>query len=1386
MFQTEMSEIANSRVVSIGEPASRARNLALNRTTGTGRPLSLVDRLGEAAAALQAKCTDSADPWLFENRRYVFTHVRQLRKLLRQAERENLPIVSDGPLFGYPRIFEIAVELQSAGEFSIEATAAFIDDYQSIAPLTIAELWALDTMLRLAIVEELARATRNFGPLILSLKEVNAASWQDFFEAHSRAEQILREDPIGIYAAMDFATRDRYRHVIEDVARRSPHSEEEVARAAIVLSGTAGAEAREGHVGYHLIDKGAPRLKAGLQYRPPLRTRLTDTIRNWPTAFYLIGIELTTLALAVYLLSFHKSRLGEIGLILFLLATEPAIALLNALTVYLIPPQRLPKLDFSEGIPAEYSTMVIVPTLLLSEKFIQKLLNDLEVRFLANRDPRLTFALLTDFPDAASPDSDDTLAEACATGVRLLNERYTSENRQPFYLFHRRREWNPKQGAWMGWERKRGKLVALNNLLRGEDDAFSIKIGDLSILSGIRYVITLDSDTELPRGTAQQLVGTLAHPLNRAVIDPETNTVREGYGILQPRVGISVASARRSRLAAIYSGQTGFDLYSTAVSDVYQDLFNEGSYVGKGIYDVDVFQKTLAKRFPGDILLSHDLIEGTHARAGLVSDIELIDDYPSHYSAWSKRKHRWVRGDWQIMQWLLPLVPDYNGKRVPNPLSIVSLWKILDNLRRSLIEIAIFVLLIAGWTFLPGGAVYWTTVVIVVSLLPVYLGTAFSILRTPFTSQWRAHVWDTLSGFFSGHVDVGLRLVFLAHQTCLMLDAILRSLIRVTTTGTRLLEWESAAQAEMGSGPRVKSIDSYLWLAMPVALIVGAIVAITHRQSLPVAMPFLIAWLVSPLVALWLNASLYVPKQEIDAQDHAFLRGVALRTWQYFAEFSVAEDSWLIPDNVEEENTKIAHRVSPTNIGLLLNAHLAACDFGYLSQREFVTNVGRVLASLDRLERHNGHFYNWYDTGTLAPLCPRYVSTVDSGNLAASLITLRQGLLEQLKRPVIDRSLAEAAADRMPGAKLPATPTSLPEWRTWLRDIQPERLAELDAIAPGDSIHEFTNVPTLGELPAIYDLLLARPNQPLAQELALARDRAILLLRNINAYAHRCSELVGQMDFSFLFHPKRKVFHIGFDVETQQLDPSRYDLLASESRIASFIAIAKSDVPQENWLRLGRALVLADGRRALLSWSGTMFEYLMPLIWMKNFPNSLLDRATRAAVRCQRAYARRRRVPWGISESACSERVNGGDYRYHAFGVPDLALRPGQESHLVIAPYASVLALMTDPKAATANLKRQAAEGLLTRHGFYEAVDFTTTRTVVRSYMAHHQGMSLLSLDNVLNGSCMQERFHLEPMVQATELLLHERIGRAVPVEKPPAVPVQEVSISLSANVSAA
>lgn len=1200
-----------------------------------------------------------------------------------------MPIATNGAFFGYPRVLEIAKEgiAPDTRVSYVESLGAYVDEYQSAAPLLIRELWALSAFASLALVEGLADAAAcdqvdRVGQHVRALKELGKIEWIEFVEAHSRVEQILSGDPAGTYARMTPVTREMYREAVDQIARYSQASENQVAETAIALAAEqakgSGREARQSHVGYYLIDRGVARLKSGFQYRPPLWKQVGELIVKWPTAFYLLGVELFTIISVFVLLSYLPEHLSYLALILLLLATEPALAFMNLLSGALVPPRRLPRLDFSQGIPSEYTTMVVVPTLLISEDYVKKLVADLEVRYLANTDDNLLFTLLTDLPDATEPDAevDARLVETCAEAIRSLNARYEKDGRQPFYLLHRDREWNPKEGTWMGWERKRGKLIALNNLLRGEidgrRDSFDVKIGQLNRLSRVKFVITLDSDTELTRGSARQLAATLAHPLNRAVVDQEHNLVVEGYGILQPRVGISISSAQRSNLASIYSGQTGFDIYTTAVSDTYQDLFAEGSYCGKGIYDVDALQQTTDERFPQNTLLSHDLIEGIHARAGLVSDIEMIDDYPSHYTAWSKRKHRWVRGDWQIVRWLLPRVPGWHRREVDNPLSIISLWKIVDNLRRSLIEIGVFVLLVAGWTFLPGGPRYWTSVVTILAFLPVYMRLVFSLLRTPLDARAVGHLRESAKNFLTGHGEVIFQLVFLAHQTCLMLDAIIRSIVRTTVTGRRLLEWESAAQAEMKAGSALYSINSYQFLAVPLSLAIGAILYFWNRPALWIAWPFLLGWLASPLVALWLNRSLASPGRKVRRADRLFLEDVARRTWAFFAKYSTERDNWLVPDNVEMEGERIAHRTSPTNIGLLLNANLAALDFGFITPDVLIQNVQRLLATMERMERSHGHFLNWYDTRTLAPLTPRYVSTVDSGNLAAALIALRQGLLES-------------------------------------GDERATRLS----------------------------------------------DQAFRLLK--------------EMDFGFLLDRKQKLLFTGFNVETGTMDDSHYDLLASEARIASFIGIAKNEIPEECWMRLGRTLTIASGHRVLLSWSGTMFEYLMPSLWLRNFGNTLLDASTRAAVQCHIEHGESHHIPWGVSESACCERVNG-DYRYYAFGLDDLAMRPDIDStRTVIAPYATALALMVDPWEAVRNMKRQKKRGWFGDLGFYEAADFTESKkreSLVTSYMAHHQGMALIAIDNAMNRNRMQKRFHAEPMVKATELLLQERFSPHQVVEK--------------------
>ncbi|MGA8865405.1 MAG: glucoamylase family protein, partial [Candidatus Sulfotelmatobacter sp.] len=1053
--------------------------------------------------------------------------------------------------------------------------------------------------------------------------------------------------------------------------------------------------------------------------------------------------------------------------------------------------------------------------LLLSEKRVRALVEDLEVRYLGNHDRNIHFALLTDLPDSDEPAPEENpLIDLCASLISELNERYGGQQTGSFFLLHRHRVYNRREKGWMGWERKRGKLLDLNKLLRGEYDSFPVKVGDLSLLPTVRFVITLDSDTELPRGSAHRMIGTMAHPLNQAIVDPQKNIVVAGYGILQPRVGVSVQSTARSRLATIYAGETGIDIYSRAVSDAYQDLYGEGSFTGKGIYEVDVVHRVLDRRFPRNALLSHDLIEGAYARAGLASDIEVIEDYPSHYSAYNRRKHRWLRGDWQIAEWLSSSVHDESGARVANPISLVSRWKILDNLRRSLVEPATLLLLLFGWLVPGESAVRWTLATIFILFIASWFELAFSLVRA-IAEHKMSIARNAVTAFYGANFTVLLTLVFLAHQTLLSLDAVSRALVRRTVTREGLLEWETAAEAELGAGRT--PIDRYLdWMPF-FAAGAGLLVWLVRPQALIAAIPVLILWAGSKLVALWLNESPVVPGANVSRQDTLFLRRAALHTWRYFSEFCSEEHNWLIPDNVQQQPPAVAPRVSPTNLGLLLNARQVAVEFGYLTVPELEFLTRQTLTTVARLTKHRGHLLNWYNTRTLEPLVPLFVSSVDSGNLLASLWTLQQGCLDRLRRPLLPVCLGEGLLDHLrvlaeartlPRKQLSRCEANFQE-KNWLpailelqdTDIEARRipdgtgcdseilwfrqqaqlrlqkirqitesfepwwLPEFASLRDGLGINtRFMGRVPLQRLPDLIRELQARLDHALASapeergdlyhrlksRLSEATLNAVALIESLQQLSSRAGELADAMDFRFLLDPRRKLMSVGFDAQVQQLQPACYDLLATESRTATFVAIAKEDVPQDCWFQLGRGHTLDHGRPVLLSWTGTMFEYLMPSLWMRSYPDTLLDRAQAAAVRSQQAYASNRGVPWGISESAYFKLDEHLNYQYQAFGLPQLSLMRRESNPTVISPYSTFLALQVDRPASLRNLRRMQDLGWFGSYGFYESADYTASHSqfrwsrcqIVRCWMAHHQGMSLLSLANLLCDNVVQRWFH--------------------------------------------
>ncbi len=1300
---------------------------------------------------------------------------------------------------------------------------------------------------------------------IASLRFLGSMDWKEFVETLSSVEQVLRSDPADVYGDMDFATRDRYRHAVEALARNSGLAETDVALRAIQLAADAarskGRADRTAHVGFYLIDKGGPQLERTLNVGWTWGTVVERSIRRFPALYYVGGIFLITTLCALGFVQQVRAfevdgwRLVSFSLLFVLGASQFAVALINRLSTLIVRPRLLPRLDYTSGIPSDRRTMVVVPTMLTSLEGVDRLIETLEIHHLANRDHHLYFALLSDFRDAASEveaDDERLLARARA-GVESLNQKFPSEQHSLFFLFHRPRRWNAGEGRWMAYERKRGKLAEFNALLRGGSlESFSAIVGDVAVLPAIKYVITLDTDTQLPRDAARELVGTMSHPLNRPEFDPVHGIVTEGYSILQPRVGVSLPSAGRSWFVRLFAGDVGIDPYTRAVSDVYQDVFEEGSFIGKGIYDVDAFERALAGRFPENTVLSHDLLESCHARSALVSDLEFYEEYPSRYNVDVGRRHRWIRGDWQIAQWLLPRVPGAGARRFANPLSFLSQWKIFDNLRRSLVPVALLLFLSGTWLLLPQLGGLGVLLVLSIVTLPGLMTALVDVFEKSPDMPWRMHLRGAAGSCGRQLGQVFLTLVFLPYDAFISADAIGRTLVRLWITRRRLLEWRTSSEAERTAHTDLVGFYSSMWFAPAFALATGLALLRLQPAQFYLALPLLGLWCVAPAVAWWISRSITRPAPGLTTEQRAFLEYTARRTWHFFETFVTAQENWLPPDNFQEvPDPTIASRTSPTNMGLALLANLAARDFGYLSVGGLIGRTQATLATMQRLERHRSHFYNWYDTRTLQPLQPLYVSSVDSGNLAGHLLTLASGLRELADEKIFGAHvfdglrdtvavLKKLAVENAGLAKLDAVLSSRPttlsaalstldaaggharqiavdlanapeEVKRWAQTLQrncEEHLVDLRLLAPwlafvspggepasgpavsavAEELARLDAGPTLrdvAELSQSLCPLIEAALNPFSPEATKPReteksrltslwraaressDYARQRLVALEALARQSDEL-AEMDFSFLFDSARELLTIGFNATDRRRDTSYYDLLASEARLASYVMIAQGQAPQDHWFSLGRLLVRAQGEPILVSWSGSMFEYLMPLLVMPNYENTLLAHTCEAAVRQQIKYGAVQSIPWGISESGYNLTDIHLNYQYRAFGVPGLGLKRGLAEDLVIAPYATVMALMVAPLEACENLQRMAADGREGAYGFYEAVDYTASRqppgetsVTIRSFMAHHQGMSLLALLYLLRDRPMQRRFMACPLLKAADLLLQERVPKA-------------------------
>jgi cyclic beta-1,2-glucan synthetase len=1219
----------------------------------------------------------------------------------------------------------------------------------------------------------------SIGNVVTSLRVLAAIDWSDFFERMSAAEEALRRDPAGVYPRQDFQTRDRTRHIVESIAKRVHIDEESVVDAALKLAADS-PSLPERYVGYWFIGSGLKTLEAKLGMASTrtirLQRRLIGSLRA-----YLGGIAAISI-LVCLTAGWLAGASGWWWLLVFaaaiIPASEIAVGLVNALILATIKPKPLAKFDFSETVDAEAATLIVIPTLLTSKGTVRTLLERLEVHYLSNRDDHFWFALATDFADAPQqhmPEDDAILSEA-REGIKHLNLKYSPSGTPRFFLFHRKRMWNPAEGVWMGWERKRGKLSELNRILRGDETTTYIETTvPVASLPRPTFVLTLDADTQLPLGAARKLVGAAAHPLNRPHFDSEGRIVG-GYALFQPRVNLTLLGSKRSMFTRIYAGSAGIDPYSVAASDVYQDFFESGSFVGKGLYHLDAFESLTHDAFPENAILSHDLIESNFARCALVSDVQLLDDFPTNFHVFIRREHRWVRGDWQLLPWLGRRIPDAAQtkpvehppvpgaqprieRRRPTVISDLGRWKMFDNLRRSLTAPAAALLLVLGWTILPGSPWLWNAVALVGVFWPFVWLFLRSGVEAATSNQpgWLRGRTATLADTAASCL---VEMVFLLERAKRAVDAIVRTLYRMYISRRHLLEWQTAASTEKGFTPTFINWGKSIWFSPFAVLVIAGTVVAGRPESLPAAFAPLMAWALAPFMAWWTGRHRVEAADVLASAERRTFSRVARRTWAFFETYVGDDDNHLPPDNFQEDpKGELAHRTSPTNIGLYLLANVAAHDLGYLSLAQMATRLRRTFDTIDRLERHFGHLVNWYDTQSLEPLPPRYISTVDSGNFLGCLLTLAQALEEKAQAGDDPKLILAGVRDTVE--------MLLEDERIGKDSANAQALRR--ALELAEKHEEIDFEPLVKVIARLQEEATDLPVslQELGRQLAAGLPSVDAARKECLVLAQEAEDFAEAMDFTVVYNPTRDLFAIGRNLGADRLDNAHYDLLASEACLTSFLAIARGQAPSEHWFQLGRPFCGSRRNPTLVSWGGTMFEYLMPRLLLRSFPETTLDESHRNAVTIQQEYGASLGVPWGISESAYNVINSSGDYQYQAFGVPALALKR-MGSDLVVSPYASALAAGVAPSAVAANFRELERIGAFGTYGFCESVDFTKGRNkdngsfaLVRTYMAHHQGMTLIALTNALLTDVMPRRLAANPAVRAAEVLLQERVPEA-------------------------
>ncbi|MFI4912390.1 MAG: GH36-type glycosyl hydrolase domain-containing protein [Sedimentisphaeraceae bacterium JB056] len=1299
----------------------------------------------------------------------------------------------------------------------------------------------------------------SIGNSITSLRNLRTIDWKNFVESLSIIESTLQKDPCNIYAKMDFHSRDICRHQVEELARGCDCEEETVAAAAIKLAEEKARsvenEQREKTVSYFLIGDGREKLEKRIGYKPSFGKQICRNLKKTALPVYLLSLTVLTILITAVFLKFvdlSSVILPIVGLIsVVIVASRSALSIINWLVTLIVPPCNMLKLDFSKGIPDEHRTAVVIPTLLSSMQTVEKLIEQQEVRYLANRDNNLLMILLTDFPDAPKETmaEDEHLLKSAIDGIQRLNRKYSGNGHTPFYILNRPRQYNESQGCWMGYERKRGKLSQLNHLIKtGNSKPFTTIEGNIEELRSVRNIIVLDSDTSLPPQSALKMAATLAHPINQPHIDPEHNRVDRGYGMLQPRLATNLSNSRQSLFARLFAGDVGIDPYTREVSNIYQDLFGHSQFIGKGIYDVQTFDAVLSKRFPENRILSHDLIEGCYNRCGFLNTVELVEEHPTHYLADVSRRFRWARGDWQIARWLLSRVPDANGKTYKNPLGILCKWMIFDNLRRTIVPLAFLAAFFIG-CFLPVDAsLGWMISLITVFFLPDLLKSIHALAFKPKHLRWATHTQHaTRKESRIWAIDI-LDLIQIPFISYVYLKAIFLTTWRLLFSRKYMLQWQTSSDAEQKADNTLTGICRAMWIAPFAAAIIAFTIALIKTPALAelsnqfnihqypggidglvIEAVLLVEWFLSPLIFWRLSRPTTPVEQEMTKKQKLFLRKTARRTWSFFDEFVNEENNWLPPDNFQEEHSiGQAHRTSPTNIGMALASNLAACDFGYISERKLIENVSNTFKTLEELPRYHGHFYNWYDTRTLHAFHPRYISTADSGNLTGSLIALRGGLEELINKPILSEKWLEGLNDttqilfdelqaelknkrsRLGNSEINRIQKEISlqikslqslfalseinsglsslglivtefeslvpqnsESHFWIRTLRNQcRDIQNDIVymAPWLELEDSTqtnpkNKRFENEIPTLFTLAnLKSDSSTNVNSEELACKRATERIKVLEDLQYRCREL-SETDVSFLYDPSHRLLSIGYNLETNQRDPGYYDLLASEARLCSFLGVVLGQLPIDHWFCLGRQLVPIGKNKVLISWSGSMFEYLMPLLFMPSYEATLLHESYNQAVQCQINHGLRYSVPWGISESCFNQIDINKVYQYRGFGVVGMGLKRGLKDDLVIAPYATALAMMVKPVHACRNLQKMDELGFQGRYGFYEAIDYTRNRVpheksfaVVRSYMSHHSGMSFLALNNALMGGLMQKRFQSDPRINASLLLLQERV----------------------------